>query len=126
MSDSATLERKNMQATLFLPMIHSEHLDQPAFRDKLRAAIIDALGHCDIRFENNRAKQFPIRFRYRPDPQPRLVIEGEILTSGYLKDFYQGGMALAIQETFRERILDKDIPRCELHLSITMRVTLVL
>ena len=115
-----------MQATLFLPKIHSRHLDGASFRDTFRTAIVDALGQCDIRFENDRTKRFPIRFQYRSDPQPKLLIEAEILTSGYMKDFYQGGMAIAIQKLFRERGLCEDIPGCELELSITMRTSLVL
>lgn len=115
-----------MQVTLFLPVIHDEHLDQPEFQAKLRLAIIDALGQCDVRFEDARAKQFQIRFRYRSDPQPKLLVEGEILTSGYMKDFYQEGMGLAIQQAFRERHVNDDIPGCDIELSITMKTYLVL
>lgn len=117
-----------MQVTLFLSKIHDKHLDHPDFRRKLRAAIVDAFGlkRCDVRFESSRTKQFPIRFQYRSNPQPKLLIEIEILTSGYMKDFYQEGIGLAIQQTLRERHIDDDIPGCEIELSVTMKTSLVI
>lgn len=114
-----------MRAVLFLPMIHSS-LDQPDFHEKIRTAIVDAFGHCDARFASDRAKLFPVRFQYRSDPQFKLLVEGEIITSGYMKDFCQWGIAVAIQKELRKRGLCEALPNCELCLSITMKVTLVL
>lgn len=115
-----------MQATFFLPRLHDERLDRNEFREKLRAAIVDAIRLCDARFETALTKQFPIRFQYRSGLPPTLLIEIEILTSGYMKDFYQAGIGLAIQQTFRERGIHEDIPGCELCLSITMKTSLVI
>lgn len=115
-----------MQVTLFSPKIHDENLNQPSFREKLRGALIHALRCCDFRLENDRVEQFPIKFQYRSNPQLKLVIEGEILTSGYLRDFDLSGLGLAIEKALQERDICGIIPGCELELSITMKTSLVL
>jgi len=126
-SRRATLKRTPpMKAVLFLPQIYSGNLDEASLGEQLRAAIISAFGCCDIRLENDRVKQFSIRFQHQSRLKPKLLIEVEILTSGYMKDFYQGGLGLAIRRMLRECGMNEVIPSCEIELSVTMRTSLVL